>query len=132
MSASDTERRANASNANRTANIMPIKVIARWVSQGTVSQERVSAAGSPCSASAEEHAANSEMPERRARTISEIPARRGRWTRLGARWTPAHMLEPTQTRVSEAAHLAVPRSEERRVGKEVRTREARCVEQERE
>src|SRR5262249_60982617 len=107
MSASDTERRAKASNANRTATIMPIRVIARWVSQGAVSQERVSAAGSPCSASAEEHAANSKMLERRARTISEIPARRGRWTRLGARWTPAHSQDPPQTHVTEAPHEAV-------------------------
>src|SRR5258707_506474 len=83
MSASDTERRANASNAKRTANIMPINVIARWASQGALREGSMSAARSPCCASAGAQATNSEMPERRARTISETPARRGRWTRLG-------------------------------------------------
>src|SRR6516164_120009 len=108
MSASETGRRANASNAKRTANIMPIKVIARWANQGTF-REGMSAAGSPCCASAGAQTTNSEMPERRARTISETPARRGRWTRLGALWScdPAHMLEPARTRVSEGTHMAV-------------------------
>src|SRR5215471_14123106 len=108
MSASETGRRAKASNAKRTANIMPIKVIARWANQGALS-EGMSTAGSPCCASAGAQTTNSEMPERRARTISGTPARRGRWTRLGALWScdRAHMLEPAQTRLGEAAHMAV-------------------------
>src|SRR5262249_38260210 len=40
-------------------------------------------------ASAGAQTTNSEMPARRARTISETPARRGRLTRLGALWSCA-------------------------------------------
>src|SRR5262249_39507546 len=103
MSASETGRRANASNAKRTANIMPIKVIARWANQGALREGMSAAVRAP----------GRKRPTAKCRREGHEPYPRLPLEEVAgpvwALWScdPAHMLEPAQTHASEGAHMAV-------------------------